>query len=66
MNVRHFNCDASEWSFSIAQDERELVAQLFQRGERFGPEFRAPDQASLQRAIARWLILHADKAGGLH
>lgn len=66
MNVRHFICDASCWSFSIAQDESELVAMLFFRGDRYGPEFRAANQADLQRAIARYLLLQADRAGGLH
>lgn len=66
MSVQHFACDASAWSFSIVQDERELVAMLFLRGERYGPEIRANDQRALQRSIARWLLLQADVAGGLH
>lgn len=66
MNVQTYTCDASEWEFTIAQDGRELIAILFRRGEQYGPEFRATNQADLQRAIARWLLLHADRAGGLH
>lgn len=62
--VRRYTCDASEWEFAIAQDARELVAMLFYRGDRYGPEFRATNQADLQRAIARWLLLHADRSGG--
>jgi hypothetical protein len=65
-DVRRFRCDSSEWEFAIAQDGRELVALLFFRDEPYGPEFRASSQADLQRAIARWLLLHADRAGGLH
>ncbi|MGH8077994.1 MAG: hypothetical protein ACREPE_11810 [Lysobacter sp.] len=64
--VKRFACDSSAWEFSVVQDGRELVAQLFHRSERYGPEFRADNQAALQRAIARWLLLHADVAGGLH
>lgn len=66
IDVRRFRCDASEWEFAIAQDGRELVAVLFYRDEPYGPEFRATNQADLQRSIARWLLLHADRAGGLH
>lgn len=66
MTVKRFVCDASEWEFAIAQDGRELVAVLFRRGERFGPEFRGEDQADVQRSIARWLLLFSDKAGALH
>lgn len=66
VEVRRFTCDASEWEFAIAQDGRELVAMLFHRGDRYGPEFRATNQRDLQRAIARYLLLQADKAGGLH
>lgn len=64
--VRRFTCDASDWEFSVAQDGRELVAMLFHRGEQYGPEFRAESQRDLQRAIARYLLLQADRAGGLH
>lgn len=64
--VRRFACDASEWEFAIATGEEQVVAVLYFRGERFGPEFRASNQADLQRAIARWLLLHADRAGGMH
>jgi len=68
VEVRRFTCDASEWEFAIAQDNRELVAVLFFRGDRYGPEFRAANQSDLQRVIARWLLLHADadRAGGVH
>jgi hypothetical protein len=66
VHVRRFQCDTSEWEFAIATGDCELVALLFFRGERFGPEFRAANQADLQRAIARWLLLYTDKAGGLH
>jgi len=66
VNVRRFTCDASDWEFAILQDESELVAMLFFRGDRYGPEFRAANQCDLQRAIARYLLLQADRAGGLH
>lgn len=60
MNVQTFACDASEWEFSLVQDGREVVALIFFRGERYGPEFRESSAADLKRAIARWMILHAD------
>lgn len=63
--VQRFTCDASEWEFAVAADGRELVAVLFRRGDRYGPEFRAETAQDLQRGIARWLLLHADRAGGL-
>lgn len=66
MSAQRFACDSSAWEFDIRQDGRELVARLFFRGDRYGPEFRAPDERQLQRVIARWLLLHADVAGGLH
>lgn len=65
MLVNRFACDSSEWEFAIVKGEREVIALLYFRGERFGPEFRATNQADLQRSIARWLLLHADRAGGL-
>lgn len=65
VNVQRFVCDSSEWEFAVCQDGREVVAVIFFRGERFGPEFRESSTADLQRAIARWMILYADvnKAG---
>lgn len=63
--VQRYRCDGSAWEFSVVQVGRELVAQLYFRGDRYGPEFRAADQAQLQAAIARYLLLHAERAGGL-
>ncbi|KRC33943.1 hypothetical protein ASE10_13485 [Lysobacter sp. Root76] len=62
---RRYRCDGSAWEFSVYQEGRELVAQLYFRGEAYGPEFRAADQAVLQASIARYLLLHAERAGGL-
>lgn len=62
---QRYRCDGSAWEFSVFQDGRELVARLYFRGEPYGPEFRERDQAALQVAIARYLLLHAERAGGL-
>lgn len=62
---RVWQCDASDWQFAVFRDDAELVAVLYHRNERYGPEFRAPDQQELQARIARWLLLHAERAGGL-
>lgn len=63
--LQRYRCDGSAWEFSVYQDGRELVARLYFRGEPYGPEFRAGDQAVLQASIARYLLLHAERAGGL-
>lgn len=64
--VHRFRCDASEWEFEVATTHSEVVAWIYRRGERYGPEFRGEDQVSVQRSIARWLLAHADRVGGLH
>ena len=66
MIVQRYRCDASDWEFAIAQDNRELVAVLYFRGDRYGPQFRAGNQSDLKRAIARWLLLNPENPQGLH
>lgn len=62
---QRYRCDSSAWEFDVRQDGREVVARLFFRGDQYGPEFRERDQQRLQVAIARYLLLHAERAGGL-
>lgn len=52
--TRH-SFDTSDFQFDCVLDGTEVVARLYFRGERFGPEFRAQQSRSLCLQVSHYL-----------